>query len=114
MPREGDEHEIAVAAVTVRAGRELTARELGRALAEVPREGRPTVVHVVDHIPVTTWFRPLAQELRDAGIPEPGEGRQAWYLDGSGDRYRPLTEAARRRIARAPSARRAGARPSTA
>ena len=114
VPREGDEHEIAVAAVTVRAGRALTARELGRALAEVPREGRPTVVHVVDHIPVTTWFRPLAQELRDAGIPEPGEGRQAWYLDGSGDRYRPLTEAARRRIARAPSARRAGARPSTA
>ncbi len=95
---EGADDEIAVAAITLRADRSLTARDLGQALAEVPRAGRAAIVHVVDHIPVTTWFRPLTEELRDAGIPELGDGVQAWYLDASGETYRPLSAAARRRL----------------
>jgi putative long chain acyl-CoA synthase len=55
-------------------------------------------VHVVDRIPVTTWFRPVTQELRAAGIPDPGEGVQAWYLDASGATYRAMTAAAKRRL----------------
>jgi putative long chain acyl-CoA synthase len=54
-------------------------------------------VHVVDEIPVTTWFRPLTGPLREAGIPEPGDGRVVWYRS-TGDRYRPLTEAAHKRL----------------
>jgi hypothetical protein len=46
------------------------------------------------------WFRPLTGELRAAGIPEPGEGKQAWYLDASGESYRPLSAAARHRLTR--------------
>jgi len=95
-----DQPEIAVAAVTLRRGRSLTPRELSQALSALPAEGRPDVVHVVKRIPVTTWFRPLTQGLREAGLPEPGPGVQAWYLDASGGTYRPLTEAARRRLVR--------------
>jgi len=94
------EREIAVAALTLREGRTLTPRDLSRALAELPRAQRPAVVHVVDRIPVTTWFRPLTEALRPAGIPEPDEGQQAWYLDASGATYRPFTAAARERLLR--------------
>ena len=116
IPREADEHEIAVAVVTLRADRELTARQVSRALGVIDREQRPALVHVVDRIPVTTWFRPMSQELRAAGIPEPGEGKQAWYLDASGQTYRNLTTTARQRLMRPASATRTrgGSRPSTA
>ena len=54
------------------AGPRVTASELGEALSVLPHEERPAVVHVVDHIPVTTWFRPLTEKLRGDGLPEPG------------------------------------------
>ncbi|HTT28773.1 MAG TPA: AMP-binding protein [Solirubrobacteraceae bacterium] len=97
---DADDREIAVAAVTLRADRELTTRELSRALSMLDREQRPALVHVVDRMPVTTWFRPLARKLRAAGIPGSEAGEQAWYLDASGATYRPLTEAARQRLTR--------------
>jgi putative long chain acyl-CoA synthase len=97
----GGKHQIAIAAITLRAGWELTARELSRALARLPTEQRPLIVRAVDRIPVTTWYRPLTGPLREEGIPRPGEGVRAWYRDASGDRYRPLTEAARKRLGRA-------------
>jgi putative long chain acyl-CoA synthase len=90
--------ELAVAAITLRSGARVNPRELGHALSGLPREGRPAIVHVVDHIPLTTWSRPRAEKLREAGIPEPGEGVQAWYLDAGGEQYRPLSAAARRRL----------------
>ena len=91
--------EIAVAAVTLRAGAELSPRELGRALAGLEADRRPRVVHVVDEIPVTTWFRPLTGSLRRVGIPDPdGAVGQAWYLDAGGQQYRPLTQSAFRRL----------------
>ena len=92
--------ELAIAAVTLRAGRTLSARDIGRALSGLAREQKPAIVHVVDRIPVTTWFRPLTGDLRAAGIPEPGDGVQAWYLDATGETYRPLTAAARQRLTR--------------
>jgi putative long chain acyl-CoA synthase len=97
----GAEHQVAIAAVTLRAGHELEAKEIAMSLRSLPREQRPAIVHVVDRIPVTTWFRPVTGPLRAAGLPEPGEGVKAWYRDASGDTYRPLTEAAQRRLARA-------------
>jgi putative long chain acyl-CoA synthase len=107
-----DQHEVVVAAVTLRPGRSLTARELGQGLSVLPREWRPALVHVVERIPLTTWFRPLTQELRHAGIPQAGDGVEAWYLDASGETYRALTVAARRRLMRRRAgAGKAGARP---
>jgi putative long chain acyl-CoA synthase len=94
----GRGHELAVVAVTLRAGRELDAAALADAVAALPEHARPALVHVVDTIPVTTWFRPLTAPLRAAGLPVSRAKRSAWYLDRSGRRYRPLTAAARRRL----------------
>jgi putative long chain acyl-CoA synthase len=90
--------ELAVAAVTLRPGRELGARDLARALSALESGQRPTVVDVVDAIPLTTWYRPITGPLRQAGIPRPRHDRPAWYLDASGRSYRPLTLAAYRRL----------------
>ncbi len=105
----GQEHEVALAAVTLWEGHELGAREVTSALAACPPHARPQIVHVVDQIPVTTWYRPLTGRLREQGIPEPGEGRQVWMADGDGERYRPLTRTVWRRL-NASGARRAAAR----
>jgi putative long chain acyl-CoA synthase len=79
-------------------GAELSPQELTRALEVLPRAERPSIVQVVDAIPVTTWFRPLTGPLRQAGIPEPGAANPAWHLDATG-RYRRLTEAAHQKLA---------------
>jgi putative long chain acyl-CoA synthase len=88
---DGREDEIAVAAVTLRMGHRLNARDIGRALGGLAREQRPEIVQVVDRIPVTTWYRPITAPLREAGLPEPGEGTVAWYRDPRRDAFRPLT-----------------------
>jgi putative long chain acyl-CoA synthase len=94
----GREHPLAIAAVTLRPDGRLRPRDLGTALRLLPRDERPQLVHVVDRIPVTTWFRPLTGSLREAGIPEPGNGGPAWYLDARSENYKPLTAAAYRRL----------------
>jgi putative long chain acyl-CoA synthase len=83
--------------VTLRRGHSIDARSVGDALERLPAPARPDIVHVVDTIPVTTWYRPLTGPLRDAGIPR-GNRDRAWYRDRGGRRYRPLTAAARRRL----------------
>jgi putative long chain acyl-CoA synthase len=88
---EGREHQIAVAAVALRSGQRLNAREIGAALAGLAPDQRPTLVQVVDRIPVTTWYRPITAPLRDAGVPSPGNGTVAWYRDLKRDTYRPLS-----------------------
>jgi putative long chain acyl-CoA synthase len=90
--------EVAVAAVTLRPGGELPAKDLTRALEALPTAERPAVVHVVDSIPVTTWYRPLTGELREAGIPSPDDALPAWYLDRHRGAYRPMTETAHRKL----------------
>jgi len=92
--------EIAVAAVTLRAGGELTERDVSETLAGIDPAERPAIVCVVGEIPVTTWYRPLTGPLRAAGIPRPGKGKHAWYLDRADDAYRPLTAAARGELVR--------------
>jgi putative long chain acyl-CoA synthase len=88
---DGSEPEIPVAAVTVRRGHRLNGREIGRALTGLERDQRPRIVQVVDRIPVTTWYRPITAPLREAGVPEPGDGTVAWYREASKDTYRQLT-----------------------
>jgi putative long chain acyl-CoA synthase len=98
VPSGRSDRELTVAALTVREGHELDAHSLSAALRSLPAFERPAVVHVVDSIPVTTWYRPLTRPLREAGIPEPDDARQAWYLDRGGKNYRPLSAAARKRL----------------
>jgi putative long chain acyl-CoA synthase len=89
--------QLAVAAVTLRDDRTLDARTLTNAMRALPADERPAIVHVLDELPVTTWFRPMTGPLRAAGLPS--AGRRAFYLDAGGERYRPLTAAARKRLA---------------
>ncbi len=98
VPAQSGPFEIAVAAITLRAGRELQAKDLSAALRGLDVHQRPAVVRVVKQIPVTTWFRPLTGPLREQGVPPPDEDTQAWYRDASGETYRTLTSAAHRRI----------------
>src|SRR5581483_176663 len=97
VPMNGSEQGMVIAAFTLRRGCELVGREVGLSLRALAPDQRPAIVQVVDEIPVTTWYRPLTAPLREAGIPQPEEGRQAWYRDAGGDVYRPLTDAAHRR-----------------
>jgi len=89
--------QLALAAVTVRDDRTLDARTLTNAMRVLSAVQRPAIVHVIDELPVTTWFRPMTGPLRAAGLPS--AGRRAFYLDAGGERYRPLTAAARKRLA---------------
>jgi len=99
VPAHRGAHELPVAAVTLQSGQALQAKDIATAVRGLAREQRPAIVHVIDKIPVTTWWRPITGPLREAGIPQPGEGVQAWYLDRRGDGYRPLTAASHRRLA---------------
>jgi len=99
VPAPNGEHEVAIAAVTLAAAGELHQRDLVAALSSIPLEQRPAFVQVVEQIPVTTWFRPLTSSLRKAGVPKPGKKTKAWYLDAKAGVYKPLTEAAQRRLA---------------
>ena len=101
------EPELAVAAVTLRAGRTLSARDIGRRAVGCWRATqRPALVHVVDEIPVTTWFGRSPGRCATPGSPSPAMAVPAWYLDAAGETYRPLTAAARQRLTRPRPARR--------
>jgi putative long chain acyl-CoA synthase len=96
VPVADDGPSLAVTAVTLRAGHRLAGPEIGKALSGLPPPERPDIVHAVDEIPVTTWYRPATGPLRAAGVP--AAGRRAWYRHGRG--YRTLTPAARERLLR--------------
>jgi len=98
VPAHDSEHDLAVAAVTLRRGHQLYPRDIAASVSGLERHQRPQAVRVVEQIPVTTWYRPVTGPLRREGIPEPVGGEQAWYLDSRGEHYRPLTSTARRRL----------------
>jgi putative long chain acyl-CoA synthase len=98
VPINGGQEMLAVAAVTLRPGRHLDAREIAYAMRRFEPDERPAIVRVVERIPVTTWFRPMTGPLREQGVPAPDEDVAAWYLDAGGETYRPLTSAAQRRL----------------
>jgi putative long chain acyl-CoA synthase len=88
-PVEVDGETLAVAAVSPRAGGDgLTSSALDAAFAGTALSGRPDIVRVVDEIPLTEWFRPMATGLRDAGIPKPTAGRPVWELNRRTGRFR--------------------------
>ncbi|HEX8977441.1 MAG TPA: AMP-binding protein [Solirubrobacteraceae bacterium] len=82
--------DVAIAAVTLREGYELTAEDLAAAVGGLDPDSRPEIVQVLDSLPVTTWYRPMTGPLREAGMPEPGEGREIWKLERGRRTYRRL------------------------
>ncbi len=89
---------LAVAAVTLREGQELTAAQVTEALARLDPGSRPALVRVVAELPVTTWFRPLSGALRAEGVPKVGGDLPVWTFDSSRAAYRKLTLATRKRL----------------
>jgi len=85
---DGTEH--LGAAVALRPGRELSAEQVGDALANLPHLARPEIVRLVEQIPVTTWWRPRRSELATSGATGVGWRRGP---DGS---YRSAAKPARR------------------
>ena len=93
--------ELAIAALTVRAGSSVDEHAIERALSVLPRASRPAVVHVVRAIELTTWSRPRTEALRRRGLPRPGP--RAWARAGDARRRADggvVRDAARPMIAR--------------
>ena len=72
VPSADPDASLAIAAVTVRPGFELDPAAVAAALETLDDAEQPDLVHVVDDIPVTTWYRPNPAALRAAGSPPPG------------------------------------------
>ncbi len=75
VPHTGSPYHAAVAAVSLREGKELDVEDITDALERLEPEHRPDFVRVVDEIPVTTWHRPMVASLRAMGIPDGADGR---------------------------------------
>ncbi len=98
IPGKGDA-QLAAAAVTLEPDETIDAGALTDVLSGLDRDQRPTLVRVVDEIPVTTWYRPITTTLRDQGVPAVTEARPVFYRGPRSQGYRPLADADRRRLA---------------
>ncbi|NDK90663.1 AMP-binding protein [Gordonia desulfuricans] len=90
--------QIAIAAITLRADarpESLTVTQLRVALGDLPAEERPHLICLVEEIPVSGSYRPVAAALAADGVPRPAAGM--WYRDEEG-RYRRYTRAAMTRL----------------
>jgi putative long chain acyl-CoA synthase len=99
LPIAGGERQLLVAAVMPRPGQEIKPAAITRALADVPADQRPDLVRVVDDMPITSWYRPDWRALREQGIGAPDGKEVVFSRAKSGDTYRPLTQAAYKRLA---------------
>ncbi len=88
--------ELLVAAVSLRRGASLDPKAVTRAMKALEEAVQPVIVRVLDEIPVTSWYRPDVRPLRAEGIPAP-DGERVLHRTSRG--YRPLTAAARKRLA---------------
>ena len=85
---------IAVTAITLRPGANVTAADLTEAVAAMPVGLPPDVVHVVEDLPLSGTYRPMVADLRADGVPR--ASRRAWYLDGQTGQFKRLTSEVRR------------------
>jgi putative long chain acyl-CoA synthase len=92
---EAGDDTVVVAAVSVRAGQQLTVEDVGRALSAVPDDQQPDVVRVVAQIPLSDWHRPIAGGLPEDGLGRSTKAHPVWYREQSTGRYRTLTAAGR-------------------
>ncbi|WP_370323837.1 AMP-binding protein [Euzebya sp.] len=84
---EGSRDELVVAAVTARDGEGLSIDALLAGLSAVEAWQWPSVIRVVDDVPLSLHHRPQKAPLQDEGIPSDAEG---WWWDEDAGRYRPL------------------------
>ncbi|QIS11251.1 AMP-binding protein [Nocardia arthritidis] len=80
---------IAVAAVSVRKGFRLTAKDVTEGMRALDPDQRPDIVYVVDDIPRSASYRPSTRAVQAAGLPEPGE--HTWRYHPETESYESLT-----------------------
>ena len=78
LPVQGSAFELPAAAVMLRPGERLDLEALGAAMAALPLESRPTLVSIVERIPLTPGYRFDKRALRSGERVE--EGRAASVL----------------------------------
>lgn len=91
--------QLAIAALTLRPSmreESLTVTKLRVALGELPAPQRPHLIRVVDEIPVSDSYRPMATAFAREGVPQPGA--KVWYRDVEG-RYRRYTGSSAAKVA---------------
>ncbi|MEV0252494.1 AMP-binding protein [Nocardia sp. NPDC050712] len=81
---------LAVAAVSVRAGLRLDAKDVTEALRALEADQRPDIVHVVAEIPRSSSYRPSTRAVQAAGRPQPGP--DTWWYNPESDSYEVLTD----------------------
>lgn len=93
-----DDTQIPCVAVKLAPGASFGPAQFENAFAGLGEEGIPWVVRVVEQIPVTTWYRPMASALRDEGLPAPSDPATSWYWDPRKGGYRRMSKAAASRL----------------
>lgn len=88
---------LAVTAITVRPGMNVTVADLSEAVSRMPAGLPPDLVHVVGDLPLSASYRPTVSALKAAGLPT--AGRNTWYLDRDTGKYKRLTAAVRSELA---------------
>jgi putative long chain acyl-CoA synthase len=88
VPEDGAD--VLVGAFTLRAGTEVSAADLDKAMRRLPARQRPRYVQQVPSIPVTTWHRPQWRPLQAKGVPAPARGRKVWRLADDRTHYEQL------------------------
>ncbi|MFC9896523.1 AMP-binding protein [Nocardia sp. NPDC127579] len=89
-------NQLAVAAVSVRAGLRLEPKDVTEALRALAAEQRPDLVYVVDEIPRSSSYRPSTRAVQAAGGPRPGP--DTWWYNRDSDAYEILDEAEGQRL----------------
>jgi putative long chain acyl-CoA synthase len=88
---------VAVTALTVLPGHNVTVADLTEAISAVTVGRPPEIVHVVADLPLSASYRPTVSALRAAGLPK--ASRNSWYLDTDTGEYKRLTAAVRAQFA---------------
>ncbi|MFD0362231.1 acyl-CoA synthetase [Nocardia sp. GCM10030253] len=85
------DHNLAVAAVSVRKGFRLEPADVTEALQVLDHHQRPDLVYVVAEIPRSSSYRPSTRAVQVAGRPELGPG--TWWYNRAAESYEVLSEA---------------------
>jgi len=86
-----DGRERLVVALTKLPGARVNRKQIDSALGLLPARDRPDIVHLLDEIPVTSWYRPDVAALRAAGV----AGEVLWEAEAAPHTTEPRPEVVR-------------------
>jgi putative long chain acyl-CoA synthase len=83
----GAPHELTVAAITPKRGVEVTLDHLFVGLGRIPGWTWPSVIQVLDEMPLSMHYRPQVEPLQQQGVPD---GAGGWWWSDDDEAYLPL------------------------